>query len=59
MAKAFESRGTSAVPSSGNELNDIAKSIRTADPSLSVEQAMAKALDTPEGAAAYSKSLGI
>tara|TARA_R110000737_G_scaffold47134_4_gene67056 strand:+ start:15988 stop:17160 length:1173 start_codon:yes stop_codon:yes gene_type:complete len=59
MAKAFESRGTIAVPSSGNELNDIAKSIRTSDPSLSVEQAMAKALDTPEGAAAYSKSLGL
>ena len=58
MAKAFESRGTTAVPSAGSALDDIAKSIRTANPSLSLEQAMAKALDTPEGAEAYSKSLG-
>jgi hypothetical protein len=59
MAKAFSRAGTSEVPSTEvNELERIAKAIRDNDPSLTREQASAKALDTPEGAAAYSKSLG-
>jgi len=56
MAKAFQSHGTTAVPSTVNELDAIAKRLRDADPSLSPEQAMAKALNTPEGAAAYDRS---
>ena len=58
LAEAFKRQGTSAVPSSVNELEAIAKGIRTAEPSLTPEQAMAKALSTPEGEAAYNKSLG-
>jgi hypothetical protein len=59
MAEAFVRKGTSEVPSAeGNELDGIAKAIRTANPTLSPEQAMSKALETPEGSAAYSKSLG-
>ena len=58
IAKSFQRQGTSAVPSQANELDAIAKRFRDADPSLSPEQAMAKALQTPEGEAAYTKSLG-
>tara|TARA_R110000764_G_scaffold36736_1_gene81958 strand:+ start:24538 stop:25860 length:1323 start_codon:yes stop_codon:yes gene_type:complete len=58
LAEAFKRQGTSAVPSSINELEAIAKSLRAADPSLSPEQATANALSTPEGEAAYNKSLG-
>jgi hypothetical protein len=57
LAEAFKRQGTAAVPSTVNELDTIAKKIRDADPSLSPEQAMAKALETPEGSEAYSKSL--
>jgi len=59
MAEAFVRKGTSEVPSGeGNELEVLAKAILTQDPTLSPEQAMAKALKTPEGEVAYSKSLG-
>tara|TARA_R110002167_G_scaffold143958_2_gene333683 strand:- start:36188 stop:37456 length:1269 start_codon:yes stop_codon:yes gene_type:complete len=58
LVEAQKRVGTSAVPSSVNKLETIAKSLRTADPSLSPEQAMANALSTPEGEAAYNESLG-
>jgi len=58
LAAAFRSHGTQSVPSETNELDGITKRFRDADPSLTPEQAMAKALETPEGEAAYNKSLG-
>jgi hypothetical protein len=59
MAQAFVRKGTSEVPSNEESpLDTIAKAIRSSDPTLSPEQAMVKALETPEGSAAYSKSLG-
>lgn len=59
LGEAFKRAGTSAVPSEVNPLDSIAKTLREADPSLTPEQAMAKALETPEGEAAYAKSLGL
>tara|TARA_R110002153_G_scaffold104852_1_gene243003 strand:- start:19494 stop:20471 length:978 start_codon:yes stop_codon:yes gene_type:complete len=59
MAKAFERAGTSLVPTTSDPLQSIAKSLRVANPSLSEHEAMAKALETPEGEAAYAKSLGL
>lgn len=59
LAEAFVRKGTSEVSSDeGDELETIAKAIRVTDPTLSPEQAMVKALETPEGSVAYSKSLG-
>ncbi len=59
MAKAFVRKGTSEVPSEdASELDTIAKAILVATPTLTPEQAMVKALETPEGSEAYSKSLG-
>lgn len=59
MSKAFERAGTTSVPTGENPLDVLAKRMRDADPSLTPEQAMVKALDTPEGASAYAKSLGL
>tara|TARA_R110002167_G_C12707228_1_gene655175 strand:- start:65977 stop:67146 length:1170 start_codon:yes stop_codon:yes gene_type:complete len=59
MSKAFERAGTSAVPTGENPIDVIAKRLREANPSLTLEMAKADALDTPEGAAAYAKSLGL
>jgi len=42
------------VPDTANPLDAIAKSIRDADPKLTPEMAMVKALETPEGEAAYA-----
>lgn len=58
LGEAFKRAGTSASPSEVNPLDSIAKSLREKDPSLTPEMAMAKALETPEGEAAYAKSLG-
>ncbi len=59
MAQAFVRKGTSEVPSGDDSVLDgIAKAILVAQPTLSPEQAMSKALATPEGSVAYSKSLG-
>jgi len=59
LGEAFKRAGTSAVPEQANPLDAIAKRIREATPSLSEHEAMAKALETPEGEAAYAKSLGL
>lgn len=59
LAEAFVRKGTTEIPSGEvDELEKIAKVIQTSDSTLSPEQAMAKALETPEGSAAYTKSLG-
>jgi len=59
LGVAFERVGTSVTPSEVNPLDGIAKGILEKDPNLTPEQAMAKALETPEGEAAYAKSLGL
>ena len=59
VSKAFERAGSSAAPVAESPLDTIAKRLRSEDPSLSPEQAMAKALQTPEGELAYAKSLGL
>jgi len=58
LAKSFESNGASNSGLGGDVLENVAEQIRTADSSLTAEQAMVKALDTPEGQAAYAKSVG-
>jgi len=58
LGTAFERAGTSEVPSTDDPLKAIAKKISDADSSLTPEQAMSKALSTPEGEAAYAKSRG-
>lgn len=57
MAKAFQRQGTSAVPTTSDPLAAIAKRFQDADPSITADQAMAKALSTPEGEQAYADSL--
>lgn len=60
MAMAMTERGQSGqgIVKSGTptgDLDDIAKSIKSKEPALTYEQAYAKGLDTPEGAAAYAR----
>ncbi len=57
MAKAFQRQGTSAVPTNADPLQAIAKRFQDADPSITADEAMAKALSTPEGEQAYADSL--
>ena len=59
LAEAFKRAGTSAAPSKDDPLEAIAKKLRDADPKLPKEQSVADALNTPEGAAAYAKSVGL
>jgi hypothetical protein len=58
LGEAFKRAGTQLVPTEVNPLDSIAKAIRDKNPTLTPEMAMAKALETPEGEAAYAKSLG-
>lgn len=53
IAPAFESLGTKAGETTGSALDTIAKRFLEADPSLTQDQAIAKALETPEGEKAY------
>ncbi len=70
MAAAFRKFGTPLLPSGSDvpvsgraagesELDAIAKKIREAEPTLSPHQAMVKALNTPEGKAAYAKTVAV
>ena len=60
LSAAFKSLGSTGTPSPEmSSLEAIAKRIKSEQPSLTIEQAMSKALDTPEGSAAYAKSIGL
>ncbi len=59
LGEAFKRRGTSEVPETSNALEAITKRIASENPELTPEQAMAKALETPEGEKAYAESLGL
>lgn len=59
LGVAFKRVGTAGTPTEADPLDAIAKRLRDEDPKLTPEAAMAKALTTPEGEAAYAKSVGL
>lgn len=58
LGKAFDRQGSSDDGSSNSGLEAIAKKFRDSDPTLTHDQAIAKALSTPEGEQAYIESRG-
>lgn len=57
LAKAFERTGVNGAPEvEGTALDAVAKRLRDADPTLSEMDSLNKALETPEGEAAYNAS---
>lgn len=63
LSKAFQVLGRRGGESPGSgspeaKLDELAKGLKAADPKLTDEAAMAKALETPEGRKAYADSVG-